>query len=109
MDKGQLESLDKLQRQDHDTLVRVETKLDNLVSDMKDMKDGIRAQLADHEARIKVSEQRHSRIDIDSLVTKVSTLWDERNSNRGYIAAWSSVGGILAALAFELLRFYVFK
>lgn len=109
MEREQIDSLDKMQRVDHDTLVRVEGKLDNLATDMREMKDGIREQLADHETRIRVSEILHGRVDIDSLILKVSTLWDDRNKRSGFVAAWASLGGVGSALFFELIKTYLFN
>ena len=45
--------LETLQRADHDALIRVESKLDNLATDVKIMGDGFGKTVADHEIRIK--------------------------------------------------------
>lgn len=48
--------LEAMQRLDHDTLVRVEAKMDNLSADVKVMGDGIQAKLNDHELRVRKLE-----------------------------------------------------
>lgn len=53
---GKLIELDKLQRLDHDTIVRMEAKLDGLIVDVKSMSDGTAIKIADHESRLKMIE-----------------------------------------------------
>lgn len=48
--------LERLQRADHDTLIRLEGKVDTLSDDIKGLSNRITTQLIDHEARIKVLE-----------------------------------------------------
>lgn len=38
---------------DHDLLIRVDENVKNLITEIKDMKDGTSAQLLDHETRIR--------------------------------------------------------
>lgn len=63
---------DKTISSDHDTLIRVETKMDGLVTDIKEMKDGVQKTLADHELRIKKVE------DIVQVTTPIETLGEFR-------------------------------
>ena len=58
MAKESFTTLDRMQRADHDTLIRVEGKVDGIVTDVKDMKDGVNTKLLDHEARVKILEQQ---------------------------------------------------
>lgn len=53
---NKLTDLDKLQREDHDALVRIEANLSNLSTDVKIMGDGLNARVADHELRIQKIE-----------------------------------------------------
>lgn len=57
MSSAELESLDKLQRIDHDTLIRLESKVDSLITDIRDLKDGTSQKLTDHETRIRIMEK----------------------------------------------------
>lgn len=57
MSKTELDALDKLQRTDHDTLIRVEAKMDTVVSDIRALKDGNTLILTDHDMRLKLIEK----------------------------------------------------
>ena len=48
--------LDKLQRDDHERIIRIEAKLDNLSTDMKIANDGNTIRISDHDARIRKLE-----------------------------------------------------
>lgn len=52
-DDGQLE---RLQRLDHDTLIRVESKMDSLTTEMRQTNAVALSTTSDHEARIRVLE-----------------------------------------------------
>jgi hypothetical protein len=54
MDK--IANLDKLQRLDHDSIVRMESKLDGLIADVKAMGDGMATKVADHDVRLRTLE-----------------------------------------------------
>lgn len=49
----QIETLDKLQRQDHDSLVRIEEVMKGIALDVRDLKDGTAVRLAEIEMRMK--------------------------------------------------------
>lgn len=51
-----LDQIEKLQRTDHDTIVRMEAKLDNIGSDVKTMGDGLARSIGEHEARLRSIE-----------------------------------------------------
>ena len=97
-----LDSLDKLQRTDHDTLIRLEGKVDSFLtqylSDMKELKDGTTAKINDHEVRIKTLEKVNESI-ASSEGNRVEIMWQERHDTKltkkltyGAIAA---VGGVI--------------
>ena len=48
----------KTERDDHDLLIAMETKLDSLIEDIRDLKDGTSKIVGDHEARIRKMEDR---------------------------------------------------
>lgn len=105
MAKQVLDSLDRLQRTDHDTLIRLEGKVDNFLQqyilDMKELKDGTTSKINDHEARIKVFEKI-----AETLVTpqgnKVDIMWQERHDSqltkKLYIGAIATIGGAIVWL-----------
>lgn len=45
---------------DHDLLIRIETRMEGLKADIKELKDGTSTQLIDHETRIKKLENKTS-------------------------------------------------
>ena|SRR3990167_5672809 len=49
---------EKMRQQDHDLIVRLDVKLDNLASDIKDLKDGMSSRVADLESRTKKLEDK---------------------------------------------------
>ena len=50
-----------MQQLDHDLLVRLDQKVTDLKTDVKEIKDGTAAAIADHEIRLKKLENQHSR------------------------------------------------
>ena len=52
---------DKLQRSDHDTLIEIKTKLQEVLAEIKSLSDGVSAKIADHEVRLRKVE--------DALIT----------------------------------------
>lgn len=51
------DELEKLQRSDHDVLIRVETKMDSLTTELRTSNVNAATQLTDHETRIRVLEK----------------------------------------------------
>ena len=48
--------LEKLQRNDHDVLIRIETRMDSFITEMRQTNAASLATTSDHEARIRVLE-----------------------------------------------------
>jgi len=71
---------------DHDLLIRVDTKVDSLKDDIKDIKDGTATKIADHEQRI---------VSLESEKTRVTVLL--------------MVGGSLLTFLVGLLVFHLFQ
>jgi chromatin segregation and condensation protein Rec8/ScpA/Scc1 (kleisin family) len=53
-----LETSNANQTSDHDLLIRIETKMENLISDIKEWKCSTTTQISDHEVRIKKLENK---------------------------------------------------
>jgi len=108
--------LEKLQRTDHDTLIRLEAKLDGLVNDVKEMKDGTTKTLADHERRISKIEQIVTTTKLVESLRELKTLkqeWRDFNTTlKVYRLISGTVGGVLGAalvlLSQVLLRMWGF-
>lgn len=89
--KATIEKLDRLQRQDHDTLIRVEVATNDIRSDIKELKDGVKSTITDHENRLIVLEKAvtaEKLKDFDSLV-----LW-----HRDFVTRWKFILGISSAV-----------
>lgn len=48
---------ERMQRADHDTLIRVETLMGQIATDIKEFKDGLRSTINDHDTRIRLQEK----------------------------------------------------
>lgn len=64
----------KMQQTDHDTLIRVETKIENLILEVKQANSDINSRLIDHEGRIRSIEAVHERTDPAGTVQRVDNL-----------------------------------
>lgn len=51
----------RLTNEEHDLLIRIDENLRNLTSEVKDIKDGVKASIADHETRLRRLEETDSR------------------------------------------------
>lgn len=57
---------------DHDLLQRVDTKVDGLIKDIKEIKDGTTTQLSDHETRLRsIEKSQESQSGTMSLTNKI--------------------------------------
>lgn len=103
----EIDGLEKLQREDHDRLIRLESKIDNLSSDVKDMKDGTQKEMADHELRIRQVERAIEATDLENSYQKFLTL--QRNfdifqaSSKAERRVWGIVGGALGGTVVMIL------
>lgn len=52
------ESTNANQTSDHDLLIRIETKMENLINDIKEWKCSTTSQITDHEVRVKKIENK---------------------------------------------------
>lgn len=99
MVKESIISLEKLQRSDHDLLIRLEAKVDTLIIDVKEVKDGTNTKLLDHEARIRSIEKIHEEInpiqaakdfrDVQQELHDFRTIW------KFVVTVASAIGGII--------------
>ena len=106
--------IEKIQRTDHDTLIRVETKMDSLIIEMRSTNSAINDRLIDHESRLRVIEDIHSRVQpLDANKQLQSLLdWQDRlTSNYKFIAATMGGISILVGIAssFATIYFYLHR
>lgn len=83
--------LEKLQRDDHDTLIRVETKLEGLTAEIRDGNNNMKAMIADHELRIRVLENdKEQQAGVSSGTDKVrSTIFAIAGLLVGALSVWA--------------------
>lgn len=110
MERDHIESLDKLQRQDHDTLIEVKAMLGGLITDVKEMKDGIHVSIADHETRLRIIEKVHEAVQpeesnkqLHDVIQWQRDLQRDLQRSRRLIAAVAAGIGSFVGVAFQYL------
>lgn len=110
MAESSLESLDRLQRSDHDTLIRLESKVDTLIVDVKEMKDGTSTKIAALETRVESIEKVHEKIRPEESVKLLGEVVDWQKQYkltwRLVIAMVSAIGAIVGFLTNLVVDFF---
>jgi hypothetical protein len=84
---------------DHDLLITLNTKVDNLAADMKVLGDGISQRVADHEGRIRTIEDVHNRVNPEGSVRRLDKLEKKVDA---YVLVASVAGGIISFVITQL-------
>ena len=96
------ETFEKQRQFDHDTLVRLETKLDQLTVDVKDLKDGTNVRIANLEKRMDDMETIRDRYNPKSLVPMIQAheqwIHDYKLTQKLLLIAAGAAGGVIAFL-----------
>lgn len=100
---SKLINLDELQRADHDTIVKIETKLDGLITDVKIMGDGVMGKLSDHEVRIKKLEDVVIQIDPITTVKEFRILQQQFHDSITTANTYRIIAGFIGGLVMFLL------
>lgn len=58
---------ERMQRADHDTLIRVEALMNQIALEIKEFKDGLRTTILDHDTRLKVLEKINEQFQISEI------------------------------------------
>ena len=69
----------KQQLSDHDLIVRLDTKMDQLSVDVKDLKDGTSATLSQHESRIAAIERVHDEVNPLQALKQIREVAEEQH------------------------------
>lgn len=105
----ELDTLEKLQRIDHDTLIRLESKVDGLVTAMKDIREGTTQKLVSLEARIVDAEKIHEATNPIEAIKKLDEVYqwkhDFQLTYKILIGVASTIGGIIGFGASLLVKF----
>ena len=98
--------LESLQRADHDTIIRLEAKLDGLIADVKIMNDGMSKQIGDHEVRLRKIEDIVIQADPTGNIARLNKLEQEvRDFKTGanvYRVVAGAVGGMMVFVFSQL-------
>jgi len=91
---------------DHDLLIRLEAKLDQVILDVKDLKDGTSMKIANLEVRLNEVEGCHKQIDPLNAVVRLRAVEDwvtEQKINiKWLITIASAVGGMAGFIISQL-------
>ena len=98
-----LSAQDSLQRADHDALVRVEAKLDNLATDVKLMGDGMQQKLVDHESRIRKIEDVVTQADPINNIKLLYGMRDQIRDFKTSAGAWRVAAGMIGGFIMFML------
>ena len=89
----------RIQKSDHDTLIRLETKVDQIVVDFKELKDGLNAKVADLDARVKLMEKLRDEMTPIESHNRINELWQWKHDFsltwKVIITIASVVGGVV--------------
>lgn len=93
---------DRLQRNDHDTLIRLETIVKQIADDVKEVKDGTAFRLAAIEGRVSKLEQLAEHYDPAPLVAELraNTIFRQnfQNSWKTLLTVSSILGGVVGTV-----------
>lgn len=99
----------KMQRDDHDTLIRVETKMDQLVSDVKELKDGLTFRVSQIEMRVADLEKLRDEIQPKTAMMKLEEVYQWKHDFKltwkvilGIVSVTSSIAGAVVSLVLRL-------
>ena len=95
--------LEELQRIDHDTIVRLESKLDGLVSDVKEMKDGTTAKIIDLDLRIKSIEKIAIETDAPNSYHQMQKLIQDIHDFKQSVGIYRIIAGFVGGIIFFIL------
>lgn len=82
-------------REDRDLLIRVDTKLDNLSTQVQTQNSIVLKELSDHEHRLQVVEGIHERIQPEKVSEEVASLVDWKKT---FTARWKLIVGLATGL-----------
>lgn len=95
--ESQFRTLQQLQQADHDTLVRIETKMDSSSEELKRIVSDFSAKYADHETRLRVLEKDIESFSPEKVIEQLKNLQKNVTSQK---INWKVVGVMVSVLAF---------
>jgi len=101
---------------DHDMLVRLDTKFDQMILDIKDLKDGIALRMSSVESRVELLEKVNDSINPVAMHTTLSELVLKIRDWQTTYKAWlwgasvlGGVGGYLVSHLGDVIKFLTAK
>ena len=95
-----VENTQKLQRSDHDLLIRLESKVDQLGLDIKDVKDGTSRRISDLEAKMNLMEKIRDQYDPVKLVPMIlaheQAIHDFKLTSRVFLIIAGGTGALVS-------------
>ena len=89
----------KIQRTDHDTLIRLEAKVDQIGVEIKELKDGLNVKVADLDNRVKLMEKLRDELSPIESHQRINELWQWKHDFsltwKVIITIASVVGGVV--------------
>src|SRR3990167_6603461 len=103
--KGFNDSIEKIRRSDHDTLIRLETKVDQIVHDIKELKDGVNVKISNLEIRVRSLEKIVSESEPVENIKKLDELYKWMIESRISIRLVIAIASILGAIVSFIIEF----
>lgn len=94
---------DKNPSSDHDLLIRLETKMDTVVGDVRELKDGTSQKMAEYEVRIKKLEDITLAVNPIETVAEFRILQSKVHDFFTTANAWRVISGLISGAIVFLL------
>lgn len=88
---------------DHDLLITLNVKVDNLATDIKAVGDGVGKQIADHEVRIRKIESDHEAVNPVQTFKDFKTLEQQVRDAKTTAGVYRIVAGFIGGAIFFIL------
>ena len=93
---------------DHDLLIRIDTRMDAINAELKDLRSGLIRDIAAHDVRLLAIEASRLKFDPAVLVPKYDQVAQEWHDFKVRLAVWGTVLMLGGALMGNFLRVVVF-
>ena len=105
-----MKELERFQRIDHDTLIRLETKVDILVSTLQKLQDGLNLRVTAAEQRLGSLEKLRDEVNLSKMVTQVEDntqeIHDFKLTYKIIVAIASVISTLIGFGVSSLVRFW---
>lgn len=88
---------------DHDNIIRIETKLDNLTDEVKLLRDGLASRVATLEQRVASIDELHAKVDPITSTKKVNDLEIKFHDFETTATIYRTMAGFIGGAIFFIL------